>query len=749
MTPTEFESYVRKLGRLKWSTSGGTENIAGNQIDAVFRTMESTRLVEITIERSMEKVRADINKLVAARREEERSGDSYAVLCWMVMLLEPTQDQRALAKSSRVQLLSVDEFRDPLLGQTEYTHRRSDFPFGSVADPLGELEAAKITRIATPLTLRPGSKDITFQELARMVTAGEKVIVLMGDFGSGKSITTRDLYRLIESTVEDQTSPPFPLAVNLRDMWGAETADEVFMRHARRLGIESGTGLYRAWLGGFVCLLLDGFDEVAPQPWATQQVSLRAVRKKAVSAIRDILERQPGNSGMLITGRTNYFPNEEELCEAFGIPRERARIVELRELTALEAQQFLPAAKRNMAIANWLPRRPLLLTYLVGMGFVESLSDVAQEEDIGTAWAKVVEMACEREAKISKSLSASSIVDILAQLASLLRTRGDALGPISDVDLETVFRAVTEHQPDQDSWAILQRLPGVTFRPGAATGPSSHQKWLIDYEWADALSGLGLFRMCQTANFYREAVSPLKIALGSLGRMVAQAAFTHAGIGVSELLGWIHESARLDMDPTILGDLVMVAAAMGRGLTDFDGLTVRGAIIDEIDCEDEWAINVTFEDCVIRILVLGANPPDRVMLRGCVIEIVDGAASEDRLPTWVVNCAVETFRFATTNADILRLGLPEPIRFGMVILRKVYLQAGRGRQLGALSRGIEPAKQKKVQEVVERLESLGYVTTRHDRSPNIIVHPVREKIGEVRELLAAVPDRHQAPWNAL
>jgi hypothetical protein len=72
--PDEFEAYVRRIAKAKWpDIVGGSETIAGCQIDGVFREGDFTHLVEATIERAMDKVRADVTKLIAAKREEDKT----------------------------------------------------------------------------------------------------------------------------------------------------------------------------------------------------------------------------------------------------------------------------------------------------------------------------------------------------------------------------------------------------------------------------------------------------------------------------------------------------------------------------------------------------------------------------------------------------------------------------------------------------------------------------------------------------
>jgi hypothetical protein len=69
----------------------------------------------------------------------------------------------------------------------------------------------------------------------------------------------------------------------------------------------------------------------------------------------------------------------------------------------------------------------------------------------------------------------------------------------------------------------------------------------------------------------------------------------------------------------------------------------------------------------------------------------------------------------------------------MTILRKLYLQAGGGRQLLALRRGLPSGPVlDKVDAVVRALESEGIVVV-----SNGVVHPIRRYMGRVHGILAA------------
>ena len=729
ISPKEFEVLVRKLARIKWpGVTGGSEKIAGTQIDGVFRTDEFTHLVEMTVERDMNKVRGDVNKLDAAQRDESRR--AYGVDCWMVMLAEPTPDQRTLARSNQVRLVSVDEFLDQILSKQEYMHLREKHFFGSVSDPSNTVQPDRIKWYSTPITVRETGKDINLDSIANRLINGE-TIVLLGDFGAGKSLTVREIYRKLDEQTDDLLGK-FPIAVNLREHWGQKSGSELFTRHAESIGSSNGLQFYRAWVEGFVFLLLDGFDEVAPQPWTNERAALRAIRKRAMSAVRSILETKPTNVGLLITGRTYFFPSEEEMSEALGVTRKAVTIAELRELDDAEAAAFLKQYGVDVPLSRFLPKRPLLLSYLATSGYVDELAGISKEQDVGKAWVSVVEMVCKREAGVSEAIHGDTVADILCRLAQNMRVNQQNLGPIFERDLEQSFRDATGYQPDHDAWAILQRLPGVVFR-------GQGQKWFVDEEWADALAGIALARIVRGEITVGANSPKVKHPLGPLGQLVAASVIAMKGGAGTNLVTHCHKFIREGLDPTLVADAIGVAQIVSTKPISFSGLVVHGAYVGDLDLTESMVSEVLFSDCYFSSVTIEAieeGVQAGVKIDASIIDTLDGISKPSQLPVWITRTDVGTYRFPNTNAELINSNLPVNVKIAMVALRKVYMQAGRGRKMSALTRGIDPRQAAVAHAVVVRLESLGYFIVKKETGGEIVVYPCRSKHAEVREMVS-------------
>ena len=460
---------------------------------------------------------------------------------------------------------------------------------------------------------------------------------------------------------------------------------------------------------------------------------------RALAAVRHLMETKPNKAGVLISGRSHYFANEDELCEAVGLPSKSVTIVDLRELTDSEATDFLAEHGVKIPLSRWLPKRPLFLSYLARMGYTNEFAGVADENEIGLAWRRVVEMVCEREAKVSHATQKQTVLNILCRLAHDMRSKEAKFGPITDQDLEQAFRKVTGHQPDHDAWAILQRLPGITFR-------SEGQKWFVDEEWADALAGIGVAKIVLGLFECRSEDPRAYSALGGLGRMVAASELEAAGRRPKDLVTWAHNAIRDQRDPTLVSDCVAICDLLADEEIDFRGLAISVAYCGQYDFADTNLANLKFEECAFDLISISETAPANTRVSNCLIEELDGASRKEDIPAWMFECEVSTYLFPSTNAEVMKTTLPDKIKAGIMVLRKTFLQAGRGRKMSALVRGIRPELTPVVNAVIKELEKQGYVFVRGNAT---IVHGVRSRATEVRQMLSKKPDPKEGLWKDL
>lgn len=700
-TPSEFEEMVSSVARALWNQDGGSEHLGGTNIDGVYRTWEVTHLVEATIEKSIKKVRDDVAKMKTARPAEERSG--RLVQAWMVVYEIPSPDQKEVARTNSVNLVTFDQFRQKLINAERYVKAREDHRFGSANNPItGDFRKLTYTPVGVHQECDDGSVvTLSLNAMMDLMCEG-RVIVVLGEYGTGKSITLREAFKKLASGT--RTGGPVPLAVNLREHWGQSDGAEVLHRHARIIGFDEPEQLVRAWRGGRAALLLDGFDELAMQSWSPAMADLSNVRRLSVACVADFIKNRHSGCGVLVAGREEYFNSRSELRRAFGLPSD-AVFIRLRDLEFSAARDYVAKLGYTTVLPDWVPRRPLFLTYLVASGLLEKLQTIDGLEGPAIAWRSLIDRVCEREAEQAAILDADVVKSILERLASFARTTTLGIGPIMEEQNRQAFRESTGYDPQADSMNLLMRLPGLTAR-----NLDDGSRFFVDVDFLSALSA---------GDVVRSAVSPRNPAfdsnkwnhpLSGIGVSVAWSTLRDSRMSTENVL-----SAATTLSETgqnmLAMDLLRVAQAAAEDSAgdaaleplDCRDMYIAGAECDVLDLETVPLKSVSFMDCLIHVLRLPTSEPEAVRIIRCTIERVEGASSAAALPSWVEKCDCLAFDEMGTTAGIMRSKLSEAEKVALTILKKLYVQSGHGRTEGSLFRGLDQKHQMLVKPVLAAL----------------------------------------------
>lgn len=209
-----------------------------------------------------------------------------------------TADVRERAKTARVHTYTYSEFFkkfesfqpyiDHILGSGELSLKSSEYEEANFLDSHGK-------EVATQW----------FTEWAQKDSVTNPWIILLGEYGTGKTCLTEVLqYRLIESYLHNP-SGVIPLRISLRDFsrqFDARTLVHHFLDHnmLSHIPIDFVFSLIRSHR---IVLLLDGYDEMA------QFMSVRE-RRACLKTLADLSSE--GARGIL-TSRPNYFTVDEEL----------------------------------------------------------------------------------------------------------------------------------------------------------------------------------------------------------------------------------------------------------------------------------------------------------------------------------------------------------------------------------------------------------------------------------------------------
>lgn len=302
----QFEDDVRRVARLLWSDDAfsGAAVIEGRERDGIFETRDAINVVECTISRSRDKAVDDAKK-TAEIVQKFRKANVKHINGWLVTLHEPTADQRTATQrfSHSVRLLSFDQFRSLLFDGAEYLRSRSGYRFGSVADPITRAALTDVKHYVPIDLFETGTQQaVDLNGLGENIKAGNSTrCVLLGEYGSGKSVTLRHIFFKLKDFYQKELSHSVPIYLNLRDHTGQRDPVEALERHARNIAYPGNSGdLVRAWRAGFTTLLLDGFDEMATTGWGGSLQKVRAHRYSGMTLVRKFIAESP-SSGLCLT----------------------------------------------------------------------------------------------------------------------------------------------------------------------------------------------------------------------------------------------------------------------------------------------------------------------------------------------------------------------------------------------------------------------------------------------------------------
>lgn len=725
----KFEEEVLRVARAIWThdQSGGAEFLDGRERDAVFYEEDVIHLVEMTIDRSESKAEKDCKKLVKLAAALRKSNPEKVVKCWFVTREEPTDRQRTISRNLGypITVTGFAQFQSKIIDSALYLKCRNNHRFGSVSNPADP--AADVSFVPIDVKHRSEPTAVGVGEICASLQAGQR-ICLTADYGCGKSMLLREVYRKLAREPLDRTSGKFPVHVNLREHSGAIYPDEILERHARLIGFSDTSKLVRAWRSGYVILILDGFDEITSLGIQGKWNKLKDLRFQGLRAVRELIAQQPKDAGVIVAGREYYFDSYNELRSCLGLhsPRE----LTLNEFTEGQVDSLL----RSLGIAStsnapsWISRKPLFVATLALRGYLSGLRG-EQGTSVGEGWNYLISSICERESKISNTIDPETVRRILERVATIGRCKNSA-SALSQKDLTTAFFDTCAYEPDEQGLLLLERLPGLGL---AAHGQDERR--FVDVDFACAL-GAG-----DVSRFFVEPWSehgPLKDTLEPL---------TQVGISVCKSI-LEHDSRSSTAQPALQRanganclrfDLLQVAIALGSKVDSNVFIQDLHIPFLEVYGDSETPNDTVYSDCIIDLLDVDVSSKraNSTQFRGCLIRSVSGVQTAGDIPQNMIDdrCVVENFNDAAeTNAAILEGDLPLPLRVLLVMLRKLYQQAGAARKENAFYRGLDNNAQRYVADILDIMGSEG-LANRERQSGETLIVPNRSEHQRISRIL--------------
>lgn len=735
----EFEQRVIEIARVRFSEAGGGRiSIDGQERDGLFETRDVVHYIECTISRSKDKAKQDIGKLNSLKTKLERKFRKPVVL-WFITKDEPTADQKAIAVSSinTIHAMSLNSFISTIFDANKYLILRGDYAFGSVRDPETNDYKLKVDYVPIELADQKNASEIwNAKKISKRLIDGERFLVT-GQYGVGKSMTLREIYKLVSSRYRSNNINYFPVFINLRDHDGQQDPVEVIERHARKIGYPNPHELVQAWRGGFALLILDGFDELATIGWASKVQKLERIRYRSMEIVRRFVSETPSERGIIISGRTNYFDSVKEMTTSLSTSR-GFRMLSIDDFKKEQIEKYLEVYKISIKLPEWIPSRPLLLGYLIAKKVLTNLPDTNISPAIG--WNLLIDEISKREAAIDAGVSPENVRHILEKLACKSRNFTSNLGPITDNDLAKAFEDVVGYEPDDRGINIIQRLPGLgfsnedgaryfideNFAAAAKAGelaryvvdPFNHDFGFSTENWGQCLEPLGL-EVLQHILIDRYQVSKGKWATA-----------------VESSYGNSHNVLSLDVYLSCRD----VFSGWDRDNLLFENLQVPYLELSDVILESK----ITYRSVYFHRFDFSANTSDIPFFEECLFEHVTGISKEGQIPPdFFIDCIYGEFEHEIyTTSTILDLDLPTPVKVAYTILKKLYIQKGIGRKESALLRGLDHQEKRFVSEVLKCLSKNGYVVL-SNASSNRVWLPIREKKKEVPKLIGSKNTEHE------
>ncbi|WP_155368178.1 WD40 domain-containing protein [Catellatospora vulcania] len=218
---------------------------------------------------------------------------------------------------------------------------------------------------------RPVREDLVKEMLRTLDTDDGRFLLLLGDFGRGKTFALRELARRIPEVLPRLT----PIFIELRTLDKAHTIEGLVAAHlANHRHDEIDLKAFRYMLShGRIVLIFDGFDELVA----------RATYARAAEHLQRLLAAAEGQAKIVVASRTQHFQTHAQVLSAIGDARglPQRRILSVEDLSPEQIRSLLvqryggdaQAAQRRLDLLGQigdlvnLARNPRMLGFIADL----------------------------------------------------------------------------------------------------------------------------------------------------------------------------------------------------------------------------------------------------------------------------------------------------------------------------------------------------------------------------------------------
>ncbi|MEL7272992.1 MAG: hypothetical protein AAGK33_06095 [Pseudomonadota bacterium] len=748
MDPHEFEEAVRNAARLRWPSGSGRRDIVGGiEIDAHCRVDQLHILIDATISRNLREIKRkceSLRKAILFLRKENSPASAY-----IVTLHNPSPEQiEFVEKQERIliQIVSLQELSAEICDGNSYLTKRENHQYGSIQNLVDE-EASVPRELFVPPLMTNNDRTIDVDNLYSGLKNGLRYF-LVAEYGSGKSMTLRELYYRARDSYISREHIRFPVYINMSEHYGTQFYPEVLERHARLIGFDGTSNLVAAWKAGSIDLFLDGYDELGVAPWSNKAKDVSIQRRKSLDPFRQLVKHTPRICSIFVAGRSNFFDNSAELFSAFGVERSDAHgtnvgkkfsQIEVREFDHERIEKLLKQHGRAVLVPTFVPRKPAFLAYLIESDLLHKLDDTGKSLSRGEIWDALIEIVVSRRESSQRQdiLSAAIVRQLIELLANVSRTSVNGNRPLSSSDIRSAFVSVTGRDPEPEDQTLIARLPGL----GPAAGANQTRSFVDDELRMAAAAGsicqyIEMVAKMRAADFERFEVLAEPINFLAIEVLAVLLDRNHIDNG---MISRAFDHASSKKHSQMAADLFSTMSRLGIPYIGNSAILSSG-YFDELsfdDGVDKTYCKISITDSIIKKLQL----PDAVSMKylppivSSIIVNAHGDVAFDSLPKEKFESTdFENYEFSTErNSTILSAGLPLKTKALLTVLQKLFLQPGSARLEQAFTSGVPSEVRIHISEILPLLVRHDFAYPTRVRRKKIW-RPRRDKTHRVRSM---------------